>query len=54
MKPALPPAAPPALRPEPPQVGVVPTEDVRRAYRQMLFEAQGAEQYVSAVIAALY
>jgi len=32
------------------KVGVVPTEDVRRAYRQMLFEAQGAEQYVSAVI----
>jgi fructose-bisphosphate aldolase class I len=32
------------------KVGVTPTEDVRRAYRQMLFEAEGAEEYVSGVI----
>jgi fructose-bisphosphate aldolase class I len=32
------------------KVGVKPTEDVRRAYRQMLFEAEGADEYVSAVI----
>jgi len=32
------------------KVGVTPTEEVRRAYRQMLFEAEGAPDYVSGII----
>jgi fructose-bisphosphate aldolase class 1 len=32
------------------KVGVQSTEDVRRAYRQMLFEAEGAPDYVSGAI----
>jgi fructose-bisphosphate aldolase class I len=32
------------------KVGMKPTEDLRRAYRQMLFEAEGASDYVSGVI----
>jgi len=32
------------------KVGVEPTEDKRRAYRQMLFEAEGAGDYISGAI----